>query len=272
VTVQIRDAATVMLVRDAPGGMEVFMLRRNLKSEFVGGAYVCPGGAVDDADRDDPELDELCVGRTDDDASRALDVDHGGLAYWVAAIRECFEEAGVLLARGADGEVASFADDAVAARFEEHRAAVDRGERRLVEVCHREGLHLAVADMHYFAHWITPEGPPRRYDTRFFVCQTPPEQEPLHDNRETVASTWIRPADALERCAAGELEMITPTLKNVEAIGRFDDTASLLDAAARIGNVPTVVPKIVEAPESEIASGGHGVRILLPGDEGYAAV
>ena len=92
-----QDAATVMLVRDEPAGMEVFMLRRNLNSDFIGGAYVFPGGKVDDADRTG-DLSAVCDGRTDEDASDLLGVDCGGLAYWVAAIRECFEEAGVLLA------------------------------------------------------------------------------------------------------------------------------------------------------------------------------
>ena len=103
--VQVRDAATVMLVRDAAdgGGMEVFMLRRNLNSDFVGGAYVFPGGAVDEADRHS-DLERICTGRTDAAASEQLGIDSGGLAYWVAAVRECFEEAGVLLAVPEDSD------------------------------------------------------------------------------------------------------------------------------------------------------------------------
>ncbi len=267
--VAVRDAATVMLVRDADAGLEVFMLRRNVDSAFVGGAYVFPGGAVDPNDRDDPELDELCVGRTDPEASASLGVERGGLAYWVAAIRECFEEAGVLLANTSDGQVVSFAELGVAERFAGHRAAVDAGERRLVEVCHDEDLHLRVADIHYFAHWITPLGPPRRFDTRFFVCAAPADQVPLHDNAETVASTWIRPRDALTRHEAGEFDLILPTIRNLMAIGRFDTTAELLAAAARIDEVPTMLPVITEAPPHEVDAGGRGVRILLPGDDGY---
>ncbi|MEM9714441.1 MAG: hypothetical protein AAGA17_19620, partial [Actinomycetota bacterium] len=171
--VQVRDAATVMLVRDGDDGLEVFMLRRNLDSAFVAGAYVFPGGAVDPEDADDPLLDELCVGRTDPDASRSLGVERGGLAYWVAAIRESFEEAGVLLAHTPGGEFVSFAESDVEERFADHRVAVDAGRVRLAEVCRAEGLTLAVAELHYFSHWITPKGPPRRYDTRFFVCRAP---------------------------------------------------------------------------------------------------
>src|SRR6266566_5162902 len=105
-----------MLVRDERDGLHVFMLRRNLDSDFVGGAYVFPGGAVDDADRH-ADLEAVCDGRSDVNASALLDVDEGGLAYWVAAVRECFEEAGVLLAHAGDGHVISFADPAVAERF-----------------------------------------------------------------------------------------------------------------------------------------------------------
>jgi 8-oxo-dGTP pyrophosphatase MutT (NUDIX family) len=191
-----------------------------------------------------------------------LGVERGGLAYWVAAIRECFEEAGVLLATDADtGEVVSFRDPAVAERFNLHRKAVDSGEMRLLEVCDREGLKLAVDQIHYFSHWITPVGPPRRYDTRFFVTAAPPEQVPLHDDRETIANTWIGPQEALDRHAAGEFEIIFPTIKNLEAIARFDRAADLLSAAAAVEEVPTILPRI--------KADGEGVRILLPGDPGY---
>src|SRR5438094_7776188 len=117
----VRDAATVRLVRDreqADGGaqLEVCMLPRNLNSDFVGGAYVFPGGAVDEADRH-ADLEAVCAGRSDEQASVLLGVGSGGLAYWVAAIRESFEEAGVLLAYGPGGEVVSLADDEVAERY-----------------------------------------------------------------------------------------------------------------------------------------------------------
>lgn len=258
--VPVRDAATVMLVRDGEHGLEVFMLRRNLNSDFVGGAYVFPGGAVDDADRH-ADLESVCHGRRDADASEQLGVDRGGLAYWVAAIRESFEEAGVLLAYDAGGGIISFRDKAVADRFDRHRRTVDRGERRLVDVCREEGLRLAVDEMWYFSHWITPEGAPRRYDTRFFVAAAPPEQVPLHDDRETIAHLWIRPEEALERYARGQFELIFPTLKSLEAISRFERAEDLLAAAARAGEIPAIQPRISVV--------GEGVRILLPGDDGY---
>ena len=256
----IRDAATVMLVRDGGEGMEVFMLRRNLNSDFVGGAYVFPGGAVDPADRH-ADLEPLCSGRTDAEASTLLTLGSGGLAYWVAAIRECFEEAGILLAYDRTGTILSLADPEVAERYEVHREAVYAGNRRLVELCETEGLTLAAERIHYFSHWITPVGPPRRYDTRFFVAQAPPEQVPLEDRRETIASLWVRPQDALERHRSGELDMIFPTIRNLEAIGRFSTSEELLSAAAVIESVPTILPRVV--------ADGDGMRIVLPGDPLY---
>ncbi len=253
-----RDAATVMLVRDGDDGLEVFMVRRNLRSDFVGGAFVFPGGAVDDADRH-ADLESVCRGRSDEEASRLLGVPSGGLAYWVAAVRECFEEAGVLLACDDTGEIVRLDDREVEARFAEHRVAVDRGDRRLVDVCADEGLHLAVDAIHYFSHWITPEGAPRRYDTRFFVTRAPVAQVPLHDDREVIAHTWIRPADALERQKTGDFELIFPTIRTLRAIARFDTSSELLAAAASPTDIPAIQPRIV--------NDGGGLRIYLPGDD-----
>jgi 8-oxo-dGTP pyrophosphatase MutT (NUDIX family) len=258
-----QDAATVMLVRDEPTGMEVFMLRRNLNSDFIGGAYVFPGGKVDDADRTG-DLSAVCDGRTDEDASDLLGVDCGGLAYWVAAIRECFEEAGVLLAfpvAGDERRVLSLVDEDVVARYQRYRAEVYAGTLRLVDLCLQEGLCLDARRIHYFSHWITPEASPRRFDTRFFVAAAPPEQVPLHDDGETIANLWVRPADALARHRAGQLALILPTIKNLEAIARFDRSADLLAAAAALDHPPTIVPRIVKDSD--------GLRIVLPGDPDY---
>lgn len=257
-----RDAATVMLVRDGAAGIEVFMLRRHLNSVFLGGAYVFPGGAVDEHDRH-VDLDAVCDGRSDTAASELLGLDppRGGLAFWVAAIREAFEEAGVLLAYGADGTILDWTDPSVAARFAEHRRAVDSGERRLVDVCVDEGLQLAVDAMHYFSHWITPVGPPRRFDTRFFVAKAPEGHTYLHDDRETIDNTWVRPADAIGMQERGEVDIIFPTLRSLDAISRFATTDELLAAASAIEHVPTMLPRVVNDHD--------GMRILLPGDQGY---
>lgn len=260
-TPEVREAATVMLLRDGDDGLEVFMVRRNLQSDFVGGAYVFPGGAVDASDRSFAAC-AVCRGRDDVEASRRLGVEAGGLAFWVAAARECFEEAGVLLAADAAGEVVGFGDPEVAGRFVEHRRAVDDGRMPLADVCAAESLALDVGAMAYFSHWITPVGPPRRYDTRFFVARAPTAQEPLEDDREVIAKLWVRPADALARHEAGELEMILPTLRNLSALARYRSSDEAVEAAEALDEVPAVLPRIVERDGRP--------QILLPGDDGYA--
>ena len=216
-----------MLVRDGTDGtgpVEVLMLRRSLASVFMAGAYVFPGGALDPADSG-PDVAERCEGRTDADASAVLGVDGGGLAYWVAAVRECFEEAGLLLAVDQTGELVSMADQATAARFNEHRHGLMNGERTLPDICRMESLRLATDRMHYCSHWITPAGNPRRFDTRFFVAPAPTAQVALHDEGEAIANEWIRPVDALAR-----FEFIRPTKFSLEAIAPYATTAELLAA------------------------------------------
>jgi 8-oxo-dGTP pyrophosphatase MutT (NUDIX family) len=238
--------------------MEVLMLRRNSRSVWVGGAHLFPGGGVDAEDRGD-EIGRYCCGRDDTDASHLLGIEQGGRGYFVAAVRECFEEAGVLLGlRG--GEPLSFAEPASKERFVEHRRRLNAGEVTLAGICAEEGILLDLERVSYFSHWITPEGAPRRYDTRFFVGVVPATQEALHDNSEVVATTWIEPNEAVERHHAGELDIMFPTIMNLEAIGRFSCCADLM-AAAAAAEVPAILPRITVA--------GAGVRIVLPGDPGY---
>ena len=257
----VRDAATVMLVRDRPaGGVEVLLLQRNLRSDFVGGAHVFPGGALDLADGD-PVFSQLCVGRGEAECSARLGSEGGGLAFWVAAVRECFEEAGVLLARRPDDDdLVSFADPAVAARFVGHRAALNRG-RPFAEVLAAEGLVLDVGRLHHVSHWVTPEGASRRYDTRFFLAAAPAHQVPRHDDGETIDSLWIDPADALARHRLGDLSLLLPTIRNLELLASFTTVDQVLAAAEAMDEVPTIRPRLV--PD------GAGMRILLPGDAGY---
>jgi 8-oxo-dGTP pyrophosphatase MutT (NUDIX family) len=255
-----------MLVRDAPrpdgwSALEVLMVRRNLRSDFVGGAYVFPGGAVDPLDGG-AEAEALCAGRTDAEASALLGQPEGGLAYWVAVVRETFEEAGVLLAARAGGPTLLGGDPAEEARFAAARAALNDGSGRFLDLCRDEGLRLAVGDIHYFAHWITPRGAPRRYDTRFFVAAAPPGQIAAHSAGETIAEVWITPEDALARHRAGEIEIIFPTIRNLQVISRFSTGGDLLAAAARASSsVPAIEPRVV--------ADGNGMRIVLPGDPGY---
>lgn len=269
--VDIRPAATVMLIRDAVDAqgdptVEVCMLRRNLASEFVAGAYVFPGGSVDPEDYG-PEVEELCRGRTDAEASQILGISSGGLAYWVAALRECFEEAGVLLARHRSGDGTAGAslldtsDPEATRRFAAYRDAVNEQRMGLLDICREEDLVLVVDDVHYVSHWITPDLAPRRYDTRFFVTTAPTGQIARHDDGETIASIWIRPRDALDRNLDGEIELLPPTIANLKSVEPFRSTAEVMAWARTVTEVPTVLPIVLFEDDQ--------VVILRPGDAGY---
>lgn len=250
-------SATVTLVRDAAPGIEVLMMRRNLQSGFVPGMYVFPGGGLDDADLSFIN-NGLCRDLDDGAASAALGVAAGGLGYWVAAIREAFEEAGLLLARDRSGRVITLEDSAVAARFDAHRRSLNAGTADFAALLRAENLQLAAADLTYFAHWITPVGLPRRYDTRFFMAEAPAGQVPFEDERETIAAEWVRPAAALSRHRAGQFEMRTPTVCTLETFAAYDSVAALRRDLAGLRDIRAVLPRI----------GKNGVRIL-PGEPGY---
>ncbi len=258
-----------MLVRDGLDDqgeptVEVCMLRRNLASEFVAGAYVFPGGSVEPDDHD-PEVEARCQGRTDAEASAILGVDSGGLAYWVAALRECFEEAGILVARRrrqADPDVfLDTSDSGTSARFAAYRDAVNAKRMGLLDLCRQEDLVLAVDSLFYVSHWITPELAPRRYDTRFFITAAPQGQIARHDDGETIASIWVRPEDALARIASGDIELLPPTVTNLRNVEGFRTTDEVMAWAAQVTDVVTVLPIV-------IIEDGH-VLILRPGDPGY---
>ncbi|HNH36933.1 MAG TPA: NUDIX domain-containing protein [Microthrixaceae bacterium] len=255
--VPVRDAATVMLLRDGSDGPEVCLMQRNLNSDFVGGAYVFPGGAVDPADAD-ADVADRCPDLDDAEASRRLGLAVGGLAFWVAAIRESFEEAGVLLARHADGRRLDLSDPGAAERFAGHRDDVDNERRTIAEVAVQEDLHLDVGQLHYFSRWITPLGAHRRYDTRFFVCAAPEGQEVVEDSRELIGTQWLTPAEALRRHDAGDITMIFPTVRTLVALSRFERADAVLDHARAQSRVEGILPTI--------SDGDDGMRIVLPGD------
>jgi 8-oxo-dGTP pyrophosphatase MutT (NUDIX family) len=254
--VEVQPAATVMLVRDAgdgPGGsLEVLMLRRHPDSVFAADAWVFPGGRVDESDGLGAPI---VAGPSDEEASSALGLPAGGLAYWVAAARECFEEAGILLARDAltgvwlDTTALSFRGTPPdprgrSARLARHRRDVHAGTASLGSVLGAEGLMLDLSGVHYVSHWITPPGrTARRFDTRFFVAVAPPDQPVSHDASETVESVWIAPDDALARGAAGEITLQVPTIANLTALARFSSTEELVAAARAIGPVPVAAPR-----------------------------
>lgn len=255
-----RLAATVITLRDAPEGYEILMLRRNLNSDFVGGAYVFPGGAVDAADAG-ASGEGLALGLSDATASTRLDLKRGGLAFYIAGLRELFEEAGLLVACDHDGTPVRFSDEATIRRMARSRREVNDGSLGFVAMMQRENLLLDLRGLEYVAHWITPVGPTRRFDTRFFVAIAPEGQVATHDAGETVADQWVRPKDALEARRRGELDMILPTVRNLEAIADFATSSQVLDHARSLTNIPCIEPRIVTTDGV--------VAILMPDDDGY---
>jgi 8-oxo-dGTP pyrophosphatase MutT (NUDIX family) len=251
-----QPAATVMLVRDVDSGdgVEVFMVRRAAGAAFAAGLYVFPGGRVDDADATE-DLGAYITGIDDATASALLGLDRGGLAYWIAAIRECFEEAGLLLA--AEGSLEGVDLGSL-------RAAVHRGELSMTDLCSRHGVVLGAGALRYIAHWVTPVGEsPRRFDTRFFLAAAPDGQEGVHDDAETVASMWVRPAVALDAYRRGELLLMPPTVANLEFLDGCRDVAGALARADAAAPPPRIQPKIRRNPDGRF--GGFA----MPGDPDY---
>ena len=262
-SIPVRPAATVMLVRDGDEGLEVFMMQRTMSAAFARGAYVFPGGKVDDADHAEV-FEPICDGLDDDMASARLGLDHGGLAWLVAAVREVFEEAGVLLARPTDStDVVDLDDPLVAARYNDARHAVHEGELSFADFCADEGLLLLVDRMQFVDHWITPLGEKRRFDTRFLIAAAPPAQHPLHDDKETIDSLWVRPAEALQLWRDGELQMLPPTLASLNFLAGHETAVDAVAAAEESGVPPTVLPKMI------VDSDGRITGIIRPGQDGY---
>lgn len=262
-SIPVRPAATVMLVRDGDDGLEVFMLQRTHGAAFARGQYVFPGGKVDDADHGET-FEPICDGLDDATASARLGLDRGGLAWLVAATRECFEEAGVLLARPRDGDdVIRFDDPVVEERFNAARHEVYDGSLSLADLCAREGLMLMVDRMHLVDHWITPVGERRRFDTRFFVTRAPDAQEPLHDDGETIASLWVRPGDALQMWRDGELQMFPPTVTSLRFLQPHANADGAMAAAAAVGVPPPILPKV------QLDADGRITGVVRPGEPGY---
>ncbi|HSJ14235.1 MAG TPA: hypothetical protein VK939_07460 [Longimicrobiales bacterium] len=233
-------AATAVLGRDSPGGPEVLLLKRQRASGFVPGAYVFPGGRVDRADADD-RLAALVT-------HAPLDPP---LMYWLAAVREVFEETGVLLARDPDGATAPDAHrDAALAEWREALLA-DQGT--LLDVLRDRGLRPELQRTVYCAHWITPVVERRRYDTRFFLAALPEAQQAHPDAREMSDALWLTPAAALARFHEGRLPMVFPTVRTLEELQGADSIDDLLDRF-RGRAVRTILPRLVKAE--------HGVELV----------
>ncbi|MEE9281180.1 MAG: NUDIX hydrolase [Myxococcota bacterium] len=251
-------AATVILFRDGPISPEVLMLERHSRSEFLPSMYVFPGGRVEEQDHG---LTERVTGLSAARARAAVPtVDEKlALGFFVAAIRETFEESGILLARRRGAS--ELIDAEGAAELARHRLEVQEGSASFRDMIESERLDLAADLLAVHAHWITPEVVPRRFDTIFFSTLTPPGQLALHDGIESTSHVWTRPEDALERAERGELQLIFPTARNLESLVGFEDAVSALEAS-RERPVVAVLPVIRERDGKR--------ELTIRSDAGYA--
>jgi 8-oxo-dGTP pyrophosphatase MutT (NUDIX family) len=251
-------ASTVVLIRPAAAGIEVFLVRRHDQVAFMGGAHVFPGGRVDEADT--RLVRESPPGGFDVASARMSDVAPDlAIATHVAATRELFEEAGVLLARDTGGAILTI-DATARPRFQEYRAALTHRSTTLAEVIERERLRLALDELAYFAHWVTPQVEARRFDTRFFMAVAPGAQDASHDDHETTQGSWIVPDEAIERCRSGEIALPPPTWTTLRALARFDRVDQAM-SWARSKPVPRVEPGFVVQGDTRL--------VILPGDPTY---
>lgn len=242
------SASTVLLIRDGADGLEVFMVVRHHEIDSFSGALVFPGGKVDP---EDAEARAYCRG--------AEDMDEATLAHRVAAVREAFEECGVLLATGGHGD-ALIGGGRLAGIKARWRTDLARGKITIADVCRAEGLFLALDKMVHYAHWITPRVVPKVFDTQFFVARAPLDQVALHDGSESTDSEWLRPRQAVADAESGKRTLVFPTRMNLLKLSRYKDVDDAM-AASRATAVVTVRP--------ELASHPRGRSLKIPIEAGY---
>jgi 8-oxo-dGTP pyrophosphatase MutT (NUDIX family) len=250
---EARPASTVVLLRQAHP-FDVFLVRRSDSIAFMGGAHVFPGGRVDAADHIE-DIDALSEGMTAA-IGRMSDVSAGvAVAHHVAALRELFEEAGVLLA----GPLTATPP----ARLAEYRRDLLAGTTAFPDIIRRERLRLALDELAYFAHWVTPEIETRRFDTRFFIARAPAGQTPVHDDGETRHSEWLAPLAAIECSRDGRISLPPPTWTTLSMLAKFDSLDAVFDWARRKA-IPRVQPRFEKR--------GDQTLLFYPGDPMYPPV
>ncbi len=242
-------AATLVLVRDGPQGLETLMVVRHHEIDFARGAAVFPGGKTSASDSDPRIAARVPGGQLPDDQQFALRV---------AAIRETFEESGMLLARYG-GALIDGAQRAVL--HQRWQARVAAGGHAFVDMVCEEDLELALEQLVPYAHWVTPDVSPKRFDTYFFIAAAPAGQVAQHDGSEAVDSFWVRPADALEDCAQRRRTIIFPTLCNLALLARTGDVAGAVQAA-RSRPVQRIQPTLGKRADGKL------IPVLAP-DCGY---
>ncbi len=252
-----RRAASLILLRDGAAGLEVLMLRRaEREGDLRSGVAVFPGGVLDPRDR---EAHAHGQGADDTTLSARLGLPDGALDYAVAAVRETFEEVGLLLARGRDGQPV---EPVRAAALAPWRDRLQAGEVAAAELCQAEGLTLDLSGLVYYSHWLTPPGPAKRFDTRFFIAAAPAGQQAVADLGEAVELMWLTPAEALSRERG--LKLLPVTAVTLKELAGLADTATALAAARARGPVPCVMPRRAQR-------GGKPV-VVLPHELPYAEI
>jgi 8-oxo-dGTP pyrophosphatase MutT (NUDIX family) len=252
-TVAPRPASTVLLLRDNPVSkeIEVFMMVRHYEIDFNSGALVFPGGSVDNNDHAIIARPELYSG--------VAGLDETGLSFRIAAVRETFEESGILLARPNRSE--ELVDAGRARKIEAaHRTALCEGRTDFLTVLAEHGMQLALDLLVPYAHWITPEGMPKRFDTWFFLAAAPPEQAGAHDGKESTDSIWVSPREALAGGESGRFKLPFPTTRNLVRLGKQAGVAAALEDS-RGKPIVTVTPIMTKL------NGGRQLRI--PREAGY---
>ncbi|MFL2718044.1 MAG: NUDIX hydrolase [Gammaproteobacteria bacterium] len=258
-TIPIKPAATVILMREEiKGDFEIFMVKRSSRSTF-GSLYVFPGGKLDPEDSEN-DLYPYCEGMNNEEASKQLGIKDNGLSFWIACIRECFEEVGVLLTNPDD----SILQDTN--KLTKLRKELNNKEITFKEICVSESLRLRTKNIVPCAHWITPDIETKRFDTRFFLAKVNAKQLASHDGFELTESFWIKPADALAKLKNGEMNMILPTIKNIEKLAEFSSSTEAFNYFEGLGDnaIPPILPKFIKKDGEWVG--------FLPGEEGYENV
>ncbi len=243
-----RPASTVVILRDGADGIETFMVVRHHAIDFASGALVFPGGKVDPQDLTD-DWNALAPGAASTPARE----------YLVAAARETFEEAGLLLARRR-GQADLLGHDDAHRIVAQDRARLIKGEVTFAEIMRREGLEVATDLLVHFAHWVTPVPVPKRFDTQFLLVAAPVTQLGHHDGSESVEGIWVRPEVALSEADAGKRTLVFATAMNLKKLAQYGTVAETV-AATKSKPVVTVMPRMERTPE--------GRKLHIPAEAGY---
>jgi 8-oxo-dGTP pyrophosphatase MutT (NUDIX family) len=237
-----RPASTTIFVRAGAAKPEILLLKRGARAKFMPNAFVFAGGAVDQSDEGE-EIYALCGNLDDQHACERLHLQAAGLRHFVAAVREAFEECGLLLACDSSGEWVDLRAWKEA-DLREIRRQLSAGRITLAALCKTHGWRLAADEMLFYSHWITPPGVPRRFDTRFFLCPVPNGQSASLASDEMSELIWITAADALAQHASGRLMLMFPTRTLLREMAKFDDIGALFSFARQPRKIMPYTPVV----------------------------